>query len=513
MFRSVAMRKSVRDRVGRIWLAAALIVTLIPAAPNQVAAAPEKPTLLGFATADFEADLPDFIQQAGRAPAMDQLYWDLGAWSQAKSAGAQRILGDFQAIGVTAYVEVTTNSLGALNGGDQDANLNEMARGVGDWLKGGSGRRVLIAPLPEMNLTHAWGGDPNGFKSGYRRIRQAFVDQGLAPHQIRFVFAPNGTSDVGEYDDYYPGDSVVDLIGFAKINRGNPWRDYDVTFQMHIDELRARVSVTKPILITQTGSVTQNGDRAKWLNDMFTGLKAHDQVIGAIYFNRDKDGYDTRVLINGNLDSTFRTGYQQWSHPDEVSWIFDGRMDAWVNERATRFSGGFADVDGHIFASAIAWLADQGITEGCNPPRNTLFCPDDAVTRGQMAIFISRALGLPTANGDHFTDDNGSVFEGAANRLYEAGITAGCRTNRYCGDQPISRDQMAAFLARTLSLSATARDFFIDDNGSILETAINKIAAAGITEGCNPPANDRFCPGGNVTRGQMAAFLKRALGG
>ncbi|MFQ5518199.1 MAG: S-layer homology domain-containing protein, partial [Acidimicrobiia bacterium] len=32
---------------------------------------------------------------------------------------------------------------------------------------------------------------------------------------------------------------------------------------------------------------------------------------------------------------------------------------------------------------------------------------------------------------------------------------------------------------------------------------------SGVTKGCNPPANTQFCPGDNVTRGQMAAFLHR----
>lgn len=52
---------------------------------------------------------------------------------------------------------------------------------------------------------------------------------------------------------------------------------------------------------------------------------------------------------------------------------------------------------------------------------------------------------------------------------------------------------------------------FVDDNGNIHEGNIEAIAAAGITKGCNPPANNRFCPDSSVTRGEMAAFLKRAL--
>ena len=66
-------------------------------------------------------------------------------------------------------------------------------------------------------------------------------------------------------------------------------------------------------------------------------------------------------------------------------------------------------------------------------------------------------------------------------------------------------------LARVLKLPTTPNDHFTDDAGSIFEGAINKIAEVGITNGCNPPVNDEFCPPDKVTRGQMAAFIKRAV--
>jgi hypothetical protein len=70
---------------------------------------------------------------------------------------------------------------------------------------------------------------------------------------------------------------------------------------------------------------------------------------------------------------------------------------------------------------------------------------------------------------------------------------------------------MAAFLARALDLTDDGGgNTFTDDDGSVFEADIAKLAAAGITKGCNPPTNDRFCPESNVTRGQMAAFLRRA---
>lgn len=51
----------------------------------------------------------------------------------------------------------------------------------------------------------------------------------------------------------------------------------------------------------------------------------------------------------------------------------------------------FNDVpNSHLFHNSIDWLADNGITVGCNPPANTNFCPEDSVTRGQMATFLKR---------------------------------------------------------------------------------------------------------------------------
>ncbi|MGA9595473.1 MAG: S-layer homology domain-containing protein, partial [Acidimicrobiia bacterium] len=64
------------------------------------------------------------------------------------------------------------------------------------------------------------------------------------------------------------------------------------------------------------------------------------------------------------------------------------------------------------FAKAIAWLASEGITKGCNPAEgNTRFCPDEYVTRGQMAAFLVRAFGYSDVGSVDFVDDDGSVFE------------------------------------------------------------------------------------------------------
>ena len=207
--------------------------------------------------------------------------------------------------------------------------------------------------------------------------------------------------------------------------------------------------------------------------------------------------------------------------PDSRPFGIAHGSDIWFAENATGIIGRlhidrFADDDTSVFELDIEWMAEQGITLGCNPPTNDRYCPDSSVTRGQMAAFLSRALDLADRLDNPFTDDDGSVFEADIERLAAAGITRGCNppdNDRFCPDSKVTREAMAAFLVRALGLTDDGGgNLFIDDDASIFESDIDKLGTAGVTRGCNPPDNDRFCPDSAVTRGQMAAFLRRALG-
>lgn len=178
------------------------------------------------------------------------------------------------------------------------------------------------------------------------------------------------------------------------------------------------------------------------------------------------------------------------------------------------FSGSFFDDDGNVHVNGIEAMAAAGITKGCNPPFNDRYCPDRTLTRGEAATLLARALALPESGVDHFTDDNGHVLEGGINRLAQAGITRGCNppaNDRFCPDRALTRAEFATFIARALGLPPGSRDYFSDDNGHVLEGAINSLAEAGITAGCNPPSNSQFCPSRLNTRAEAATFLTRAL--
>jgi glucose/arabinose dehydrogenase len=165
----------------------------------------------------------------------------------------------------------------------------------------------------------------------------------------------------------------------------------------------------------------------------------------------------------------------------------------------------FRDVLSSGFIDDITWLFYQEITTGCTASN---YCPLDNVSREQMASFLVRARNLGDTVNDYFTDDESSPHENDINRLAAAMITTGCSPGLYCPTAPVSREQMASFLARAFNVGDTTTDFFTDDESSPHEHDINRIAAAGITFGCGPGS---YCPTALVTREQMAAFLHRAM--
>lgn len=163
-----------------------------------------------------------------------------------------------------------------------------------------------------------------------------------------------------------------------------------------------------------------------------------------------------------------------------------------------------------IFSADVAWLAGEDITRGCNPPWRDHYCPARGLTRAEAASLLVRAFDLPATSEDHFDDDDHvTSHEADIDALAHAGIAEGCATDRFCPDEVLTRGEMASLLARALDLPPAPDDAFVDDGRSSHEAAIDALAAAGITVGCS---DTEFCPERPLRRDEAAAFLHRALG-
>lgn len=106
-----------------------------------------------------------------------------------------------------------------------------------------------------------------------------------------------------------------------------------------------------------------------------------------------------------------------------------------------------------------------------------------------------------------FIDVAGNTHAEAIVWVAERGITTGFPDDTFRPNDDVTRGQMATFLDRALDLPPGTATFS-DVAGNVHAEAIAAVAEAGITTGF---PDGTFRPNDPVTRGQMATFLFRAL--
>jgi hypothetical protein len=184
----------------------------------------------------------------------------------------------------------------------------------------------------------------------------------------------------------------------------------------------------------------------------------------------------------------------------------------------------FLDVpDSNQFEAYIYGVAGAGIMMGGPPncPSGILyFCPDNPVTRADMAGYLWRAVnGRNTPPPVYqnifedvtFNDYNAFYIQG----IFELGITAGCSAQPplYCPDADVTRAQMSAFIWRAehgdVPPPACTPGVFADvPCPSLFADYIEGLFNEGVTAGCG---GGNFCPNANITNGQMATFIGKAF--
>lgn len=180
---------------------------------------------------------------------------------------------------------------------------------------------------------------------------------------------------------------------------------------------------------------------------------------------------------------------------------------------------GYTDVDDEsAHREAIECAVHAGIARGTQeePPR---FSPGDAVTRGQMASFIARALRtagaeLPEAGESPFSDTEGSVHEPAIAALAEVDIVEGVTEDRFEPQSAVRRDQIATFLIRTAEFATgqtvdpVEQGHFEDVSAGVHAEHVDAAFELGLVLGSG---EGQFRPGARTRRDQMASMVVRSL--
>lgn len=472
-------------------LVALLVMAVVGLAPIPAHRAEAGKVLLGLYAENVNAllDIDVRLAPTGKRTNMVGTYLSLDSPIQSVPSALISYWGN----GYVPFVNLmTTSTTAAIANGDRDAAIRNFAHYFALWAA--TGRRAFLAPLPEMNgrwHQDAYYGPPATFIQAFRRIRQIFEEelttQGAPLTAVSWVFAPNGWSEPGdEFERYYPGADVVDVVSTTGFNFGGcpgsnaVWDTFDTALNPFLDRL-GPMAPGKPLFITETGTVDVQaqgvGNKDQWLQEFFTRLTTYPRFRGVVYFNlltgsapslpACPQGIDYRLTrLDGTLWPGFANAmatlpqYAYWA-PDspQMANIVFGRQLAQIFADVPTIHP-FALEDGEPdFAPWIHALRAAGVTQGCGtvPLR---YCPDGNVTRAQMAVFLLKAKHgggyVPQAAtgmfGDVPADNSPGSFAPWIEALAAEGITGGCGGGNFCPTVLVTRAQMAIFLVRAFNL-------------------------------------------------------------
>jgi len=436
-----------------------------------------------------------------------------------------------------------------------DTSIRNWANTFRGWSSYNGSKRAFIAPMQEMNgdwVTYK--DDPANYIRAYLRIQQIFKEEGVSASAVSWVFAPNGWSNPTKpqniFENFYPGDSAVDVVGFSSFNFGTCWsytasESYEQIYQPYIDRMSA-MAPGKPIFIAEIGSVAEGVDRAAWLTDTLSKIGAYPGVRAILYFNRTEDVGNIGEPVNCTpvdyaLDTASGEGkdafkaqvtqapYGYWAPAStEMTNIAFGHSDATFADvwPASAFSGKNTTP---YYQPWVERLVDAHVTGGCSSSvvdfsnvtdfTYRYYCPDDDVTRAQMAVFLERGKHGSSYNAPTVPITFGDVAGHWAQYWIEAlkadGVTSGCGGSNYCPDASTTRAQMAIFLLKAkygssyVPPSVGASTSFTDVPTDYWAAAwIKQLAVEGITGGCG---SGMYCPESPVSRGQMSIFIVRTF--
>lgn len=273
------------------------------------------------------AALTKFEDLVGRRQDYYMYYQD---WSAGFDASLAQSVVDHGAIPIVTWAPDGV-SLASIEHGHHDGYLRAFADRVRS-VKG----TVYLRPMHEMNGDwYSWGYDddanpdaagntPYKFKAAWRHIVDIFREEGA--NNAAFVFSPTSQGppdwDGTSIADYYPGDDYVDLVAIDGFNFGTTrsswsshWRLFDHVFW---DAYSRIVGFTdKPILIGETGSVEQGGDKAEWIDHAFGVLADHyPRVVGLVWFDATDGDADFSLKTSPESLAAYR---EQMRHLDQAA--------------------------------------------------------------------------------------------------------------------------------------------------------------------------------------------------
>lgn len=164
------------------------------------------------------------------------------------------------------------------------------------------------------------------------------------------------------------------------------------------------------------------------------------------------------------------------------------------------------DIDGHWAKENIEYIYDNALMNGY---ADGSFRPDFSITRGEFCTVMYRYLGLEPEAGKVFEDTAGHWAETYISALAARGIVGGVSDTLFEPEEEITREQIAAILDRAFQLGDKTAEFKFADEAEISDWAyesVYDVLAAGYMQG---DENNNFDPRAQATRAEVATIIYR----
>lgn len=205
--------------------------------------------------------------------------------------------------------------------------------------------------------------------------------------------------------------------------------------------------------------------------------------------------------------------------PNDNAWGLAGKHADLSYKPVVDTSKTFSDIAAHQNEEAILALAQRNIINGRS---ETLFVPDDTMTRAEFAAIVVRALGVPSAGEPIFADvAENSWYYAPVATAYRYGIIQGVSETAFDPEGTITREQAAVMVARAAALYGldTAMDadaarnvlagFF--DYTTVSGWAVESVAFCYST-GILDDQELEILPQAYIKRGEIAQMLYNLMG-
>ncbi|WP_433281273.1 glycoside hydrolase family 26 protein [Micromonospora sp. CA-244673] len=270
------------------------------------AAAKHQPQVMLFSASwnldTFDRTLFDRIKDRGMLPMLGWEPWD----HRVDRAARERNLPTREIDELRSHQPAYR--LSRITAGDFDPYLRSWADGI----------RSLGYPVA-IRLAHEMNGDwypwseatndnrPGEYVQAWRHVHDLFRAAGVT--NVTWVWSPNASWDASlpKLSGLYPGDDYVDwagVTGYYGIGAYTDYRPFDSIFGPTITEIRA--FSRKPLVITETGASDATGRKAEWIAEAFRALPRHEDILGLIWFEVDKE-LDWRIVSSPAVAQAFAT--------------------------------------------------------------------------------------------------------------------------------------------------------------------------------------------------------------